>query len=287
MKKLPKVPFVSICTPTFNRRPYIPGIIKCIENQDYPKDKIEWIILDDGTDSIEDLVKHLPYVKYVRSNIKLTLGKKRNMLNKISVGDVILYMDDDDYYPSERISHAVEVLKTTKAICVGSSLMYIYFSSKDKIYKAGPFGNNHATAATFAFTRKLLNITSFNENNSISEEKHFLKNYTIPIVQLDSKKTILVMAHTQNSFDKNFLLSNKNSGINETNFELNHFVKEPEQIKWIKELINLNYEKGDVKHKKDVQEQMQKIKNERENQQKNTNEFYKITNDIINKIYNK
>ena len=38
-------PFVSICTPTFNRRPFIPYIIKCIENQDYPKEKMEWIIM--------------------------------------------------------------------------------------------------------------------------------------------------------------------------------------------------------------------------------------------------
>ena len=30
--KLSKQPFVSICTPTFNRRPFIPVIIKCFEN---------------------------------------------------------------------------------------------------------------------------------------------------------------------------------------------------------------------------------------------------------------
>ena len=51
-------PFVSICTPTFNRRPFFPYIIKCIEYQDYPKDKLEWIIIDDGTDKIKDLVSH-------------------------------------------------------------------------------------------------------------------------------------------------------------------------------------------------------------------------------------
>ena len=48
MSKLPdKLPFVSICTINFNRRPFIPYTIKCIEKQDYPKDKIEWIIIDD------------------------------------------------------------------------------------------------------------------------------------------------------------------------------------------------------------------------------------------------
>ena len=62
--KKPMLPLVSICTPTFNRRPFIPYIIKCVEHQLYPKDKIEWIIIDDGTDKIEDLVKNIPYVKY-------------------------------------------------------------------------------------------------------------------------------------------------------------------------------------------------------------------------------
>ena len=63
-----ELPFVSICTPTFNRRPFIPYTIKCFQNQDYPEDKIEWIIIDDGTDLIEDLVGHIPRVKYYKYN---------------------------------------------------------------------------------------------------------------------------------------------------------------------------------------------------------------------------
>ena len=133
MKKLSKEPFVSICTPTFNRRPFIPIIIKCFENQTYPKDKIEWIIVDDGTDKIEDLVSHIPQVKYFRYDEKLTLGKKRNITNEKAKGDIIIYMDDDDYYPSNRVSHAVDTLiKNPKALCVGSSAMYIYFKHINK-----------------------------------------------------------------------------------------------------------------------------------------------------------
>ena len=37
------LPNVSICTPTFNRRPFLPSLIKCISAQDYPHEKIEWI----------------------------------------------------------------------------------------------------------------------------------------------------------------------------------------------------------------------------------------------------
>ena len=57
-------PFVSICTPTFNRRPFITHMIKCFNHQDYPKSRMEWIIIDDGTDHIGDLVKDIPQVKY-------------------------------------------------------------------------------------------------------------------------------------------------------------------------------------------------------------------------------
>ena len=58
-----KYPLVSICTPTYNRRPFWEGAIKCFYNQDYPQDRMEWIIIDDGTDKIEDLVKDIPNVK--------------------------------------------------------------------------------------------------------------------------------------------------------------------------------------------------------------------------------
>ena len=61
-----KYPFVSVCTPTFNRRPFIEGMIKCFNHQTYPKDRMEWIIIDDGTDKIEELVKDHPNVKYFK-----------------------------------------------------------------------------------------------------------------------------------------------------------------------------------------------------------------------------
>jgi glycosyltransferase involved in cell wall biosynthesis len=66
MKKNKKLPFVSVCTPTFNRRPFYDMIIKCFLSQTYPKERIEWIIIDDGTDKIEDLVKNIPQVKYYK-----------------------------------------------------------------------------------------------------------------------------------------------------------------------------------------------------------------------------
>ena len=264
----PKIPFVSICTPTFNRRPFIPIIIKCIENQTYPKDRFEWIIVDDGTDKIEDLVAHIPYVKYYKYDTKMTLGKKRNITNEKATGSILVYMDDDDYYPPERISHAVERLSGSNALCAGSSAMFIYFKHINKMYQFGPYGPNHATAATFAFKRELLTMTRFNEESCVAEEKQFLKDYSIPFVQLDSSKSILVFSHNHNSFDKKELLTQlPNPYVHESALTPSNFVKDADTLQFFMKDINTlldNYEPGNSSHKPDVKKQLDKLKIDRE-----------------------
>lgn len=283
-----KIPFVSICTPTFNRRPFIPYMIKCFDHQDYPKDKIEWIIVDDGTDKIEDLVKNIPQVKYYKFDEKMTLGRKRNIAHEKCSGDIIVYMDDDDYYPPERISHAVNMLIThPKALCAGSSEMYIYFKHIQKMYKFGPYGPNHSTAATFAFRKELLKETSFDNNASVAEEKFFLKNYTIPFVQLDTMKSILVFSHNHNSFDKKDLLLIPNPTVNVSDKKVDDFVKNEEIKKFFLEDINAlleNYELGKPEYKPDVSKQLNEIKEKRQEIIRNEQKKIQDYNNAINKI---
>jgi hypothetical protein len=269
INKTKLMPFVTICTPTFNRRPFIPIIIKCFENQNYPKDRMEWIIVDDGTDKIEDLVSHIPQVKYLKYTEKMTLGKKRNISNDSAKGDIIVYMDDDDYYPPDRVSHAVETLtKSPKALCAGSSAMFIYFKHISKMLQFGPYGPNHATAATFAFKKELLKTTRFDETSSVAEERKFLKDYTIPFVQLDSTKSILVFSHNHNSFDKKELLQQMpNPHIHETALNPSNLVKEPEILKFFMDDINAlleAYAPGRPENKPDVTKQLKEIKETRE-----------------------
>jgi len=263
-----RLPFVSICTPTFNRRPFIPFMIKCFEHQTYPRDKMEWIIIDDGPDKIEDLVKHIPNVKYFKYDSKMTLGKKRNTMHNKSSGEIIIYMDDDDYYPPERVSHAVETLMANpKALCAGTSEMHIYFKHIQKLYQFGPYGPNHSTAATFAFRRELLSQTKYDDNACLAEEKSFLKNYTIPFVQLDPTKSILVISHNHNSFDKKHILNEPNQYINESPKTVSDFMKEPELIKFYMEDVDSlldSYEPGLPIHKQDVMQQTEQIKKQRE-----------------------
>ena len=233
-EKTNHLPSVSICTPTFNRRPFIPYIVHCVKHQTYPLNKIEWVIVDDGTDPIGDLVENISFVsvKYIRIENKMTLGEKRNFMHTHCAGDIIVYMDDDDYYPPERVSHAVEMLNRNSDILIaGSSLMNIYFKGIGKMYSFGPYGPNHATAATFAFRRELLRQTQYDSSKSIAEESQFLKNYTIPMVQLDTLKTILVFSHIHNSVNKMELLEQGNLSTNpyirESDLIPSDFIKDP------------------------------------------------------------
>lgn len=262
------LPFVSICTPTFNRRPFIPYLKKCFEHQNYPKDRMEWIIIDDGTDPIEDLVKDIEQVKYFYYEEKMLLGKKRNLMHSKCSGDIIIYMDDDDYYPEQRISHAVETLLENPSFLVaGSSEMHFYFDSRNQVYQCGPYKDYHATAATFAFRKELLLETSYNEENALAEERHFLKNYTIPLKQLDTLKSIMVFSHKHNSLNKEKMLENMESTKTKlSRYTVDDFIKDPELKKFYMVDMNdllTNYEPGKPENKPKLLEQIKKMEEER------------------------
>jgi glycosyltransferase involved in cell wall biosynthesis len=273
IKKMPpkdsKYPFVSVCTPTFNRRPFIPAMLKCFDHQTYPKHRMEWIIIDDGTDKVEDLVKYHPNVKYFKYDVKMTLGRKRNLLHEKCVGDILVYMDDDDYYPPERVSHAVERLQANpSALCAGSSEIYIYFKHIQKMYQFGPYKQTHATAGTFAFRRSLIE-NRYDDDACLAEEKSFLKDYTVPFVQLDPLKVILVFSHEQNTFDKRKLLDSPHPDfVKESTKTIDDFIKQKDLKDFYMNVDSLleNYSPGRPSMKPDVLEQMVKMEEARRKQ---------------------
>jgi len=152
-------------------------------------------------------------------------------------------------------------------MCAGSSEMYVYFKHIQKMYKFGPYGPNHSTAATFAFRKELLKETSFEDNAAVAEERHFLKDYTVPFVQLDPMKCILVFSHDHNSFDKKNLLENPNQFMSVSDKKVEDFVKEPDLKKFFMNDIDSllkAYEPGKPENKPDVLKQIDEIKQQRE-----------------------
>ena len=296
-----QMPLVSVCTPTFNRRPFIPAMLQCFAHQTYPRDRMEWVIIDDGTDPIEDLVSQHPCVKYFRLEEKISLGKKRNMMHEKARGDIIVYMDDDDYYPPERVSHAVDTLldhrkRKTGIKLAGSSEMCIYFKPENlrfsepfpldpldppnpgrgQMVQFGPYGPNHATAATFAFWKELLTDRNlaYDETACLAEERAFLRGYTVPMAQLDPMKVILVFSHEHNTFDKRTLLANMghpNSGMRVSAKAVTDFIKEPDLLRFYMHDVDAAlcaYDPGYPSMKPDVLQQIrEKLQKNHQQQQ--------------------
>jgi len=181
-------------------------------------------------------------------------------------------MDDDDYYPPDRISHAVEKLQNDKeALCAGSSEIYVYFKTMKKMMQCGPYGPKHATAGTFAFKKELLSKTRYNDTAALAEEKAFLKDYTIPFVQLDPLKTILVFSHDHNTYDKRKMFDTSHPNFfKESTKTVESFIQyedeKPIKKFFLKDIDGLlkNYDPGLPKMKPDVLEQMKVLEKERE-----------------------
>jgi glycosyltransferase involved in cell wall biosynthesis len=221
-------PFVSVVTPTYNRRKFLPAMIECYKSQTYPKDRMEWIILDDGTDCVKDVFEDLkiPNLKYIRLDSKLLIGAKRNILNKEAVGDIVVAMDDDDFYSEERVSHVVQKFgQNPKIELAGASEIYMYYTDNKKIYKFGPYSPTHATNGTLAYRKSYGKAHLYDETVPNAEERSFLDNYKHPMIQLDTFKVMLVLSHSENTFDKKAMRDKPNPFIKETSMKMKAFIK--------------------------------------------------------------
>ena len=204
---------ISVVTPTYNRRAFIPQAIECFKAQTWPQDQMEWIILDDGVDKVGDLFEptsiDLPNVRYITADTKLTIGAKRNRLNKLATGDIIVCMDDDDYYPPDRVAHAVaSLLANPRCRIAGASEMYLNFVDRKEVWLSGPFGPNHATNNTMAYWRSYTNDHRHDETVTHGEELSFTNEWAEPMVQLDPNSTVLMTCHANNTYDKKILMKN-------------------------------------------------------------------------------
>jgi glycosyltransferase involved in cell wall biosynthesis len=221
--------FISVLTPTYNRRNFMRIAIELFKAQTWPQDQMEWIVLDDGTDKVEDLFVGMTNVLYIaiEEGVKMKIGAKRNMLNANAKGDILVCMDDDDYYPPTRVADAVTAL-TRAPPHVGiaaSSEVYVYFMDTKEIWVSGPFHENHGINNTMAYWRSYLNDHSYDETVSYAEEASFTDDFTAPMVQLNPESTVLMMSHDFNTFNKRTLRSQPGRYFTNTTLRLEDFIK--------------------------------------------------------------
>ena len=175
---------------------------------------------DENRTSIEPSI-NIPLSNYIY--IPYTgnqLGELRNLGNNACTSDVIVCMDDDDYYPPSRVSHAVEMLYSQYTditqLIGGASDLYIFDFFLGKLYKyqaSGGFGPYHSTNNCMAYKREYLTDNRHDPLVASGEESSFTKNFTNPMVQFDSLQTIIGISHSSNTFNKRNLCIGGSLGI--------------------------------------------------------------------------
>lgn len=114
--------------PTYNRRPFIPHAINYFLRQTYAHREL--IIIDDGSDSIADLVPADSRIRYERLRKRINLGAKLNLGCELASGDLIAHFDDDDWYAPWRLTYQVETIGRYKTdLCGINDLLYLDLDS--------------------------------------------------------------------------------------------------------------------------------------------------------------
>lgn len=207
---------VSLVTITQNSRFNCLLILKeIIEEQTY-ENILEWVIVEGSQteehanlnkSNIEKLKNETKIkIKYVEYTGNTILGHLRNKSNDECSGEYIVCLDDDDYYPKDRIEHAINTLKTSKNLIAGCSGCMFYDYILDKQFKSKTLNPNHSTNNCFAYKKEYLKNHKYDNTKRFAEESSFTNSFTEPMCQLNSKKTIIVSSHSLNTFNKRKIL---------------------------------------------------------------------------------
>jgi len=217
------LPYISIITPTRNRRKLFNLAIKNYSEFIYPRNKLEWIIIDDGDEDVSDLL--IPYrkenVKYIKidgyKKEPMTIGKKRNMCVENCTHDYIITMDDDDYYPPESILSRVKILiKYPEKKCVGCNEIGCYDLFGEKSYLASD-GYKYFSEASMAFTREFWEERQFYDDDRKAEGKYFTQYREKDMINAPFQFVIIALNHKTNT-SAQFRIRDENT--NEENNQL-------------------------------------------------------------------
>src|SRR5678815_4359285 len=112
-------PLVSVIIPTYNYAHFIGQAISSVLNQTYPKDRLQIVVLDDGsTDSTTEVVK-----SYV-DNDKIQYYKQQNQgkanatkdAGGYCTGKYVFNLDADDFFVPNKIKSFVEMFESDPEI---------------------------------------------------------------------------------------------------------------------------------------------------------------------------
>lgn len=180
----------------------MPNAIRYFLQQDY--ENKELVIVDDGTDTIENLVPVHTQIRYIRIKKNMTLGEKRNFCVRESKADLIMHWDDDDWMAPYRISYQVRELLANKAEVCGLQQMYFYEFSTDKcwLYKYPANARPWLAGGSLLYTRAFWKKGPFPDMQIASDTQFIfsreLKSYCI----LKDTRFYIAVIHPNNTSPK-------------------------------------------------------------------------------------
>jgi hypothetical protein len=194
-----QLPGVTIVTPTRDRQKFMEICAGAVDSQCYPKDKLEWIVIDDGKDTCEEFIKHIPYARYVLEMAGKTIAWKRNLGARLAKFPVIVHMDDDDIYPPNSILFRVSMMLRAKKECAFCTVLPSYdianYMSFVNIPPIRLPQSMRVSEATMCYTKTFWEEKGFPEDIKIAEGDLFIKGREKQCIELSPQEIIVSLVH--------------------------------------------------------------------------------------------
>jgi hypothetical protein len=206
-------PPISIVTLTYNRRKFFDLGCHNIMASDYPKGKIEWIIVEDSDDPMEgasDLIAAVAEkadairIVYVPLAKKTSVASKRNIGVKKATADIVLMMDDDDHYPETSFRRRVAWLlkHPWKPRAVAATTIACYDLVKGiSAVNAPPMGiplGQRISEATLTFYKSWWEAKGFPTAVQVGEGEEFLAGREADVLEIPPQQVIVAFSHGKN-----------------------------------------------------------------------------------------
>lgn len=190
-------PLVSCVMPTFNRRAFVPYAIRYFQRQDYPDREL--LVVDDGTDPVDDLIPADTRIRYLRLAKRHTIGAKRTLGVHEAAGEFIVHWDDDDWMGPTRVSRQVAGLHDVDVSGL-SSMSYLDIHSRRCWRYTYPRRLRPWIAEpTFCYHREFGLRTPFPDQDLAAGTRWLWDNETVRIRALADTSFYVGLIHTGNT----------------------------------------------------------------------------------------
>ncbi|RAJ35435.1 glycosyltransferase family 2 protein [Pedobacter cryoconitis] len=201
-------PMVSCIMPTANREKFIPFAIAYFLNQTYRNKEL--IIVDDGKKSVAHLIPKHPSIRYYYVDDPIgTVGLKRNYACELTRGEIIMHLDDDDWYAHDWLRQQVNFLLASEADMCGIQHIHYYSVILDKIYtvvreyKGIPNPMNWVAGGTLAYWKSFWKAHPFKDLQT-GEDDDFIQNSGGKLFIHDYNDGFVALLHPHNTVVRSF-----------------------------------------------------------------------------------